>query len=122
MSGLRDLRQLLELAAYHEVEIDRILDPDTPCFIDFDPVLGYMLNDLNQQLVQSPYSAEITLPIPDEPSRLEFIRSFVKGHQFSKNSEVSQTVLLKNGTREMMLQKRQRPRNRLQEPRMVSLV
>jgi SAM-dependent methyltransferase len=36
--------------------------------------------------------------------------------------EISQTVLLKNGTREMMLQKRQRPRSRLQEPRMVSLV
>jgi SpoVK/Ycf46/Vps4 family AAA+-type ATPase len=70
-----------------------------PLFVrsDFTVVLvAENLNDLNQQLVQSPYTAEITIPIPDEPSRLQFIRHFVKGHQFSKNSEVSQTVLAKN--------------------------
>ena len=45
MSELRDLRQLLATAAYHEAEIERILDPEAPCFVDFDPVLGYVLKD-----------------------------------------------------------------------------
>lgn len=70
-----------------------------PLFVrsDFTVILvAENLNNLNQQLVQSPYSAEITVPIPDEASRLKFIRHFVKGQQFSKNSEVSQTVLAKN--------------------------
>jgi len=42
---LRDLKQLLETAAYYPAEIERILDPETPCFIKFDPVLGYELKD-----------------------------------------------------------------------------
>ena len=42
---LKDLEQLLHTAAYYPEEIDRILDPDAPCFIDFDPVLGYVLKD-----------------------------------------------------------------------------
>ena len=45
MSELRDLRHLLATAAYHEDEIERVLDPETPCFVDFDPVLGYVLRD-----------------------------------------------------------------------------
>jgi len=70
-----------------------------PLFVksDFTVVLvAENLNDLNQQLVQSPYSAEIMIPLPDEADRLDFIRHFVKGRQFSKSSEVSQTVLAKN--------------------------
>jgi hypothetical protein len=47
MSELRDLRQLLETAAYHPQEIERILDPANPAFIEFDPVLGYVLRDYN---------------------------------------------------------------------------
>jgi hypothetical protein len=39
-----------------------------------------------------------------------------------KDFEIGQTVLLKNGTREMMLFKKERPRSRFHEPRMVSLV
>jgi len=42
---LRDVRQLLEIAAYSEAEIDRILDPENPAFIKFDPDLGYELKD-----------------------------------------------------------------------------
>ena len=42
---LRDLRQLLDTAAYLPQEIERVLDPKQPCFIKFDPVLGYELKD-----------------------------------------------------------------------------
>lgn len=42
---LRDVRQLLETAAYHPAEIDRILDRRNPAFIAFDPELGYVLKD-----------------------------------------------------------------------------
>lgn len=42
---LRDLRQLMDTDAYHPNEIERVLDPKTPCFVDFDPVLGYVLKD-----------------------------------------------------------------------------
>jgi len=42
---LKDLKELLYTAAYHEAEIERILDPDNPAFIAFDPVLGYELKD-----------------------------------------------------------------------------
>ena len=39
------VRELLHTAAYHSIEIDRLLDPDNPSFIEFDPVLGYQLKD-----------------------------------------------------------------------------
>ena len=42
---LKDMKELLYLAGYHEAEIDRILDPENPAFIKFDPVLGYELKD-----------------------------------------------------------------------------
>ncbi|HEX9659718.1 MAG TPA: AAA family ATPase [Rhodothermales bacterium] len=70
-----------------------------PLFVrsDFTVVLlAENLKDLNQQLVQSPSTAEVLVPIPDEQKRLAYIRHFLKGHNFSKNSEVSQTVLAKN--------------------------
>jgi len=40
-----DVKKLLYTAAYHPVEIDRILDPEHPSFIEFDPELGYVLKD-----------------------------------------------------------------------------
>lgn len=70
-----------------------------PLFIrsDFTVVLlAENLNDLNQQLVQSPSTAEVLCPIPSEEARLSYIRYFVKGKNFSQNSDVSQTVLAKN--------------------------
>lgn len=45
MEYLKNIKQLLDAAAYHPDEIERILDPDTPCFIKFDPELGYELKD-----------------------------------------------------------------------------
>ena len=45
MDRLKDVEQLLHQAAYYPAEIDRILDPDNPAFIRFDPVLGYELKD-----------------------------------------------------------------------------
>jgi SpoVK/Ycf46/Vps4 family AAA+-type ATPase len=47
-------------------------------------------------MVQSPYTAEIHVPIPDEASRLGFIRHMVKGRDFSRQSAVSQTALANN--------------------------
>ena len=40
-----DVRTILDAAAYHEVEIDRVLDKDNPSFLEFDPVLGYVMHD-----------------------------------------------------------------------------
>jgi hypothetical protein len=42
---LRDVKHLLHTAAYLPEEIDRILDPKHPCFLRFDPELGYTLRD-----------------------------------------------------------------------------
>ena len=42
---LRDVKQLLHTAAYHPREIERVLDPKQPCFVSFDPELGYVLKD-----------------------------------------------------------------------------
>ncbi len=70
-----------------------------PLFLrsDFTVVLvTENLNDLNQQLVQSPYTAEIQILLPDEQARLEYIRTTVKGRHFSKYSSVSQTNLATN--------------------------
>lgn len=51
------------------------------------------LRDLSQQMVQSPYTAEIKLEIPDEEARLAFTRTFVRGRDFSKHSDVTQKAL-----------------------------
>ena len=42
---LRDVKELLHTAAYHPAEIERVLDPEHPCFVAFDPELGYELKD-----------------------------------------------------------------------------
>ena len=42
---LTDLTELLHTAAYHPQEIERVLDPAHPCFVQFDPELGYELRD-----------------------------------------------------------------------------
>lgn len=48
------------------------------------------LSELNQQLVQSPYTAEIQIPMPDGPARLAFSRWYVNGREreFDKHSDV----------------------------------
>lgn len=40
-----DVKELLHTAAYHSIEIDRLLDPENPSFLIFDPELGYELRD-----------------------------------------------------------------------------
>ena len=53
---------------------------------------------LNQQLVQSPYTAEIQIPIPDEASRKAFVSWYVDGRKdtFTQHSEVSVHALAQN--------------------------
>ena len=45
MQKLKDVKQLLHTAGYHPQEIERVLDPKHPCFLKFDPVLGYEMKD-----------------------------------------------------------------------------
>ena len=56
------------------------------------------LNDLNQQLVQSPYTAEIHIHHPDEAARQSFINWYVQEREdaFKQYSDVSATSLAKN--------------------------
>ena len=42
---LRDVKELLYTAAYYPAEMERLLDPDRPSFVQFDPELGYVLKD-----------------------------------------------------------------------------
>ena len=39
------VRKLLDTATYLPIEIDRLLDPQRPFFVKFDPQLGYLLED-----------------------------------------------------------------------------
>ena len=39
------VRDVLDAAAYHEVEIDKVLSTENPSFLQFHPVLGYTLHD-----------------------------------------------------------------------------
>ncbi len=56
------------------------------------------LTQLNQQLVQSPYTAEIQIPIPDEAARRNFVTWYVAGREeaFLQHSEVSLNALAQN--------------------------
>jgi AAA+ superfamily predicted ATPase len=49
------------------------------------------LNDLNQQHVQSPWTAEIDIPLPDEKDRLAFTQWSIKGREslFDQYSDLS---------------------------------
>lgn len=49
------------------------------------------LNDLNQQHVQSPWTAEIDIPLPDENDRLAFTQWSIKGREslFAQHSDLS---------------------------------
>jgi len=40
-----NVEKLLHTAAYHQIEIDRLLDPKKPSFLYFDPALGYRIKD-----------------------------------------------------------------------------
>ncbi|NBB73683.1 MAG: AAA family ATPase [Bacteroidetes bacterium] len=72
-----------------------------PLFLDSDFTVCLVtenLNDLNQQLVQSPHTAEIYVPIPDEEARSAYIEWSI-GEQddlFNAHSEVSAASLAEN--------------------------
>ena len=53
------------------------------------------LNDLNQQHVQSPWTAEIDIPLPDEKDRLAFTQWSIKGREslFDRHSDLSCELL-----------------------------
>ena len=53
------------------------------------------LNDLNQQHVQSPWTAEIDIPLPDEKDRLAFTQWSIKGREslFDQHSDLSCELL-----------------------------
>ena len=42
---LKDVKELLYTAAYYPEEVERLLDPEHPSFVKFDPELGYVLKD-----------------------------------------------------------------------------
>jgi AAA+ superfamily predicted ATPase len=54
------------------------------------------LAEINQSVVQSPYTAEIHIRIPNETERLEFIRYAIEGKPFADYSEVSPELLAKS--------------------------
>ncbi|MEX2600971.1 MAG: AAA family ATPase [Balneolaceae bacterium] len=67
-----------------------------PLFLasDFTTVLlSENLADLNKTLIQHPQNAEIRIPIPDEPLRLEFIHAEMSPDEFTEYSLVGADVL-----------------------------
>ncbi len=72
-----------------------------PSFLrnDFTVVLlTENLRDLSQQLVQSPYTAEIQIRMPGKAERFEFVKTYLKGSetQFEERAEVTQGSLADN--------------------------
>ncbi len=72
-----------------------------PLFVDSDLTLCLVtenLTDLNQQLVQSPHTAEIHIPIPDETDRKTFIDASLVGSRstFDAHSDVRPSALAQN--------------------------
>lgn len=53
--------------------------------------------ELNQGIVQNPGVASIQVPLPDEPERLDFVRSQLSQHPLVAGSEVSDAILAKLG-------------------------
>src|SRR5690606_31978093 len=56
------------------------------------------LTDLNQQLVQSPYTAEIQIPMPGEAERRRYIEWYVRGREkaFDAHSKVPLAAIAAN--------------------------
>jgi len=61
-------------------------------------IISESLTDLNQQLVQSPYTAEIQILMPNEAERKTFVDWYVRGRekQLQKHSDVPITSIAKN--------------------------
>ena len=72
-----------------------------PLFIESDftiILVSENIKELNHQLVQSPYTAEIRLPLPSENDRRAFVHWYLNGHEdvFKERSEVSPDLLASN--------------------------
>lgn len=72
-----------------------------PLFLSSDFTIALItqnLTELNQQIVQSPYTAEIQIPIPDEKSRLEYVTHYLEGREndWGQHSEVDSHALASN--------------------------
>ena len=72
-----------------------------PLFMNSDftvTLISQNLSELNQQIVQSPYTAEIQIPIPDEKARRMFVDWCLKDRieLFSQHSEVDERALAAN--------------------------
>jgi AAA+ superfamily predicted ATPase len=72
-----------------------------PLFLSSDFTVALItqnLTELNQQIVQSPYTAEIQIPIPDEKSRLEYVTHYLEGMEgeWGQHSEVDPKSLAGN--------------------------
>lgn len=61
-------------------------------------LLTESLSDLNQQLVQSPWTAEIHIPMPNEADRRGFTKWYTKGKEqdFQKHASITLDTLAKN--------------------------
>lgn len=72
-----------------------------PSFLDADFTICLLtenLKDLNQQLVQSPHTAEIQISLPNEKEREAFINTYLAGKkdQFAEHSDVTTTAFAQN--------------------------
>lgn len=61
-------------------------------------ILTENLSDLNQQLVQSPWTAEIQIPIPGEPERLDFAEWYTRDRKeaYKEHATIDLSTLSKN--------------------------
>lgn len=61
-------------------------------------LLAENLSDLNQQLVQSPWTAEIQVPMPDEAARCDLAQWYTRGREeaFSEHAAITVEHLAKN--------------------------
>ena len=72
-----------------------------PSFLDADFTICLLtenLKELNQQLVQSPHTAEIQIVLPDEKERETFINAYLEGKedQFAEHSDVTTMAFAQN--------------------------
>lgn len=72
-----------------------------PLFLDSDftvTLVAQNLSELNQQVVQSPYTAEIQIPIPDEAARQKYVANYLDGleGEWAQHSTVESELLASN--------------------------
>ena len=72
-----------------------------PLFLEHDFTICLLtenLKDLNQQLVQSPHTAEIQIALPDDEERAAFVKWYLKGKEseFEGRSEVPSKAFAQN--------------------------